>query len=333
VILDFGLVTEIDDEQKFGMIDAIAHLIHRDYARIGEDFVNLDFIPRGTDVDPIVPVLSRVFDAALAGGGAKSINFQELAADLAEITFKYPFRIPPYFALIIRAIGVLEGIALTSNPNFAIIDEAYPYISYRLLTDPGPRLRESLRYMVYGESRSFDVERVIDILGAFEKFQATDGVKDSGAAQLDRAREAARFIFSSDGSLLRNFLLDEVVEAIDVVLREQTRARAPQAFTPQSLLAALVPTVGEDDKHAVASQQLLLDYLFKEPENSQSTADNRERLQRLQQLAPLVTENAEEIRRFSLQVSGRLAERQTARSFGWLRDVLELPQQKTLEVV
>ena len=33
------------------------------------------------------PALTKVFDVALAGGGAKSINFQELAADLAEITF------------------------------------------------------------------------------------------------------------------------------------------------------------------------------------------------------------------------------------------------------
>lgn len=58
---------------------------------------------------------AQVFDAALAGGGAKDINFQDLAADLAHITFEYPFRIPPYFALIIRAIGVLEGIALVGN--------------------------------------------------------------------------------------------------------------------------------------------------------------------------------------------------------------------------
>lgn len=50
-----------------------------------------------------------MFDRALEGGGAKNINFQELASDLAQITFDYPFRIPPYFALIIRAIGVLEG--------------------------------------------------------------------------------------------------------------------------------------------------------------------------------------------------------------------------------
>lgn len=78
---------------------------------------------------------------ALEGGGAKNINFQELAADLAQITFDYPFRIPPYFALIIRAIGVLEGIALVGDPEFALVDEAYPYIAKRLLTDPSPRLQ------------------------------------------------------------------------------------------------------------------------------------------------------------------------------------------------
>ena len=98
----------------------------------------------------------QVFDQALEGGGAKNINFQELAADLAQITFDYPFRIPPYFALIIRAISVLEGIALVGNPEFALVDEAYPYISKRLLTDDSPRLREALRYMVYGKSGVFD---------------------------------------------------------------------------------------------------------------------------------------------------------------------------------
>ncbi len=33
------------------------------------------------------------------------------------------YRIPPYFALIIRAISVLEGVALVANPDFAIVDE------------------------------------------------------------------------------------------------------------------------------------------------------------------------------------------------------------------
>lgn len=49
MILDFGLMTKITDDQKYGMIEAIAHLIHRDYSEIGNDFINLDFIPRGVD--------------------------------------------------------------------------------------------------------------------------------------------------------------------------------------------------------------------------------------------------------------------------------------------
>jgi aarF domain-containing kinase len=95
---------------------------------------------------------------------------EELSADLAQITFDYPFRIPPYFALIIRAISVLEGIALVGNDDFAMIDEAYPYIAQRLLTDDSPRLRESLKYMIYGRDNVFDAERLIDMLNAFETF-------------------------------------------------------------------------------------------------------------------------------------------------------------------
>lgn len=122
----------------------------------------------------------------MEGGGAKNINFQELAADLAQITFDYPFRIPPYFALIIRAISVLEGIALVGNPDFAIVDEAYPYLAERLLTDDSPRLREALkykpndgflvsflsRYMIYGKNNVFDAERLVDLLSAFESFKS-----------------------------------------------------------------------------------------------------------------------------------------------------------------
>ena len=51
--------------------------------------------------------------------------------------------------MIIRAISVLEGIALVANPNFAIVDESFPYVAKLMLTaDKSPRLQESLHYMV-----------------------------------------------------------------------------------------------------------------------------------------------------------------------------------------
>ncbi|TXG72540.1 hypothetical protein EZV62_001119 [Acer yangbiense] len=249
-ILDFGLVTKLTDDQKYGMIEAIAHLIHRDYGAIVKDFVKLDFIPEGVNLEPILPVLAKVFDQALEGGGAKNLNFQELASDLAQITFDYPFRIPPYFALIIRAIGVLEGIALVGNPDFAIVDEAYPYIAQRLLTDESPRLRKALRYTIYGKSDVFDAERFIDVMQAFENF--ITAAKSGGGESLNgdmaelgilqsqtgyimpaftpntsqptqpiQTRAALAFLLSEKGNFFREFLLDEIVKGIDAVTREQ----------------------------------------------------------------------------------------------------------------
>ncbi len=42
------------------MVQAVSHLIHRDYESIVQDFVTLDFIPPGTDLRPILPVLAKV---------------------------------------------------------------------------------------------------------------------------------------------------------------------------------------------------------------------------------------------------------------------------------
>lgn len=65
---------------------------------------------------------------------------------------------------------MLEGIALVGNPDFALVDEAYPFIAKKLLTDPSPRLRAALTYMVYGKKRVLDAERLIDLLSSYETF-------------------------------------------------------------------------------------------------------------------------------------------------------------------
>ncbi|KAL7553924.1 hypothetical protein ACHAWF_017281 [Thalassiosira exigua] len=250
-ILDFGLMTEVTDNQKYGMIEAIAHLLNRDYTEIGQDFINLDFIPEGTDTEPIVPALTKVFDAALAGGGAKSINFQELAADLAEITFEYPFQIPPYFALVIRAIGVLEGIALVGNPEFAIIDEAYPYIARRLMTDDSPRLKAALRYMVYGREGSFDAEKLIDLLQALEKFTAVRDSGDGSAFKKDGVRGTKNLGTAGDFAGTQQVQVEEKApvatgtsdvapnggysEAICINLREEGQSQRDQRTVREAL--------------------------------------------------------------------------------------------------
>jgi aarF domain-containing kinase len=251
-IIDFGLMTEITNDQKYGMIEAIAHLIQRDYSEIGQDFINLDFIPKGTDTTPIVPALTKVFDVALAGGGAKSINFQDLAADLAEITFEYPFRIPPYFALVIRAISVLEGIALVGNPNFAIIDEAYPYIARKLMTDKSPRLRKALRYMIYGKNNEFDVENVIDLLQALEKFTAIRDDGDGTAFKVDGIR--GNKVVGSAGDFIGSQKV-QVNNDDDDDIDEYTKERFQLTNSPGSSAVIKRSTSNDDNRMLIQETQ------------------------------------------------------------------------------
>ena len=50
-------------------------------------------------------------------------------------------RVPPFYALILRSLTVLEGLALSADPNYKLLGAAYPYMARRILTDPAPELR------------------------------------------------------------------------------------------------------------------------------------------------------------------------------------------------
>jgi aarF domain-containing kinase len=325
---------------------AIVHIINRDYKDIGDYFKKLGFISEDVDLQPIVPALTKVFDAALAGGGAKSINFNALSADLAQITFEYPFRIPPYFALVIRAIGVLEGIALVGDPDFAIVDSAYPYISQRLLTDESPRLRAALRYMVYGRDGVFDTERLIDLLIAFEDFDEVSkragGIAYSGDevdrdsmdadAEADRVSTALAFFFSKEGGFFREFLLDETTRGVDVLSRSAllslpdlvpgpagSALRQTAALVPAPI-RALVPDLTPEEETTLRNLNVLLNFFLnrgstfdRSATDSNSGFSVNGATQTAQRLQPVFQKYSDSMYDFGLRVVARLAELSTVR--------------------
>lgn len=57
-------------------------------------------------------------------------------------------RVPAYYALILRSLTVLEGLALSADPEYRLLGRAYPYMASRILTDPAPQLRASLEELI-----------------------------------------------------------------------------------------------------------------------------------------------------------------------------------------
>merc|ERR1719421_2605785 len=58
------------------------------------------------------------------------------------------FALPPYVLYVARAFSTLEGIGLSIDEDYAIVQECYPYLSRRLFTDRSPRAKAALRAML-----------------------------------------------------------------------------------------------------------------------------------------------------------------------------------------
>ena len=58
------------------------------------------------------------------------------------------FQLPPYVLYVARAFSTLEGIGLSIDENYAIVQECYPYLARRLFTDRSPRAKRALRAML-----------------------------------------------------------------------------------------------------------------------------------------------------------------------------------------
>jgi predicted unusual protein kinase regulating ubiquinone biosynthesis (AarF/ABC1/UbiB family) len=72
-------------------------------------------------------------------------GFQAMTQDLLTVLNDIPFSIPPYFALLGRAVVTLEGIALIGNPDYRLVMEAYPFVARKLLREDRPAAQRALQ--------------------------------------------------------------------------------------------------------------------------------------------------------------------------------------------
>lgn len=205
--LDFGMMSEIKAYQRYGLIEAIVHMVNRDYEGLAHDYVKLDFLTPDTDLTPIIPALGRVFNNAL-GASVAELNIKSITDQLSALMYEYPFRVPAYYALIIRSLVTLEGIAIFIDPNFKVLSAAYPYVAKRLLTDQAPELRASLRDLLFRDGK-FRWNRLENLLRNARNSQEYDFNQ-----VLDQTLD---FLFSERGAFIRDNLVNEIVKGVDAL--------------------------------------------------------------------------------------------------------------------
>lgn len=212
--LDFGMMSQIQPAQRYGLIEAIVHLVNRDFEALAQDYVKLEFLTPDTDLTPIVPAFARVFNAAL-GASVSELNIKSITDELSNLMYEYPFRVPAYYALIIRSLVTLEGIAIRIEPDFKVLSAAYPYVAKRLLIDPAPELRASLKDLLFKEG-TFRWNRLENLL------RNARGNQDYDFNIV--LNQMIDFLSSERGAFIRDRLVDEIVKSVDAVSRNALHA-------------------------------------------------------------------------------------------------------------
>jgi predicted unusual protein kinase regulating ubiquinone biosynthesis (AarF/ABC1/UbiB family) len=205
--LDFGMMSEVTRESRTGLIQAVVHLVNRNFGKLSKDFVTLGFLAEDVNLEPIVPAFEQVFSQALEVG-VNRMDFKAVTDDMSGVMYKFPFRVPPYYALIIRSLVTLEGIALSVDPDFKILGAAYPYFARRLMEDPDPQLRQSLKEMLF-DGDAFRWTRLENLVSS----AASEAQLDLNTL-LDQLLD---FLFSANGGLLRDQLVETTVERLDAI--------------------------------------------------------------------------------------------------------------------
>ena len=163
--VDFGNVAEISRANQESLIDAVVHVMNRDYEALAETLADLGFLQQGADIGPVAEGLADVWgDEALQSlASTEAFSFRGLTREFNKLLYEYPIRVPERFSLVIRSLLTQENICLTLKPDFNLLDAAFPYVARRLLTDPDPALRLRLLKVVIVKGR-FEWERLRNLI-------------------------------------------------------------------------------------------------------------------------------------------------------------------------
>ncbi len=200
--IDFGMMDQLNEVTKETIASSVVQLIHNNYKALAKDFVQLGFLTADTNIEPIIPALEKVFNNVI-GQSVGNFNFKTITDDFSELMYEYPFRVPAKFALIIRSLVTQEGLALSLNPDFRIVEVSFPYVSRRLLTEESPAMRKRLIEVLFkdGKFQWQRLENMIQIASADRKFDL-----------LPTAGLGLQYLVSDEGGYLRGQLIHALIE-------------------------------------------------------------------------------------------------------------------------
>lgn len=161
---------------------------------------------------------------------------------------------------IAKSFSVLEGIGLSNDPNYSIINECLPYVSKRLLTDQSERTGGALSTFIFGpdkanvDTRIVDYDRVKQLVTGFSNYTTSAsgallGKEDMSRTQMleQAADQLFDLILTEKETPLQTIFLEQLAKIVTVSSRSiwaELWERSGTLPSGRTVLGTLVDPLG-----------------------------------------------------------------------------------------
>ncbi|KAL6498253.1 hypothetical protein OROGR_028650 [Orobanche gracilis] len=204
---------------QFAVLASIVHIVNGDWASLVRALIDMDMVRPGTNIRLVTRELEQALGEVEFKEGIPDVKFSRVLGKIWSVAFKYHFRMPPYYTLVLRSIASFEGLALAADQNFKTFEAAYPYVVRKLLTENSAATRKILHSGASKPKEGVPVAKAFPVLkGKVNQGKALqlvgsnnesslDHSLNKGTSTFDVAYLVLRLLPSKDGVALRILLM------------------------------------------------------------------------------------------------------------------------------
>jgi ubiquinone biosynthesis protein len=149
-VIDFGIMGRINRRARMYLAEILHGLVTGNYKRVAEIHFEAGYVPPHHNVAAFATAL-RAVGEPIRGKRAKEVNITQLLDGLFAITRSFDMQVQPHLLLLQKTMVMVEGVALTLDPQVNMWEVAEPYVRDWVRDEMGPeaiiadRLVENMR--------------------------------------------------------------------------------------------------------------------------------------------------------------------------------------------
>ena len=137
-VVDFGIMGRLDRRARVYLAEILYGLITGDYKRVAEIHFEAGYVPSHHDVGEFATAL-RAVGEPIRGLPVRDISISDMLDGLFSITRSFEMAVQPHLLLLQKTMVMVEGVALSLDPQVNMWEVAAPFVSGWMRDELGPR--------------------------------------------------------------------------------------------------------------------------------------------------------------------------------------------------